>query len=104
MKPDKIQTPTQQIVNRDLRVTWVEPNERGDPITLYNVYVANKAGQNVEYTDCASTSLVCSIALTDLLTDYLLMEDDEIRVQVTATNNFGTSDLSDVDSALSKLV
>ena len=80
MRPDQIQTPTQQIVNSDLRVTWTEPNERGSPITLYNVYVENKAGANVEYTDCASTSQICSIALADLLTDYLLVEDDEIRV------------------------
>ena len=42
----------QQIVNRDLRVTWIAPNERGSPITVYNVYVENKAGVYVEYLEC----------------------------------------------------
>jgi hypothetical protein len=70
MRPDRILTPVQQIVNRDLRVTWVAPNERGSPITVYNVYAENKAGVYVEYVACRSTSLICSIALTDLLNDY----------------------------------
>jgi hypothetical protein len=61
---------------------------------MYNVYVKNSAGVNVEYEACQSTSLICSIALTDLLIDYLLVEADDIEVSITATNAFGTSDLS----------
>lgn len=91
-------------MNSDLRVTWQAPNERGSPITTYNVYVKDKSGSNVEYTDCASTSTICSIALTDLLQNYLLLEADDIEVQVTATNFFGTSDLSVVDSTQVKQV
>lgn len=91
-------TPIQQIVNSDLRVTWTAPNERGSSITVYNVYVQNKAGLNAEYQDCRSLDLICSIALSDLLTDYALLEDDRIEVQVTATNAYGTSELSVVDT------
>ena len=42
---------------------------------------------------------MCSIALADLLTDYGLKEDDQIQVKVTATNLYGTSELSDVDAS-----
>jgi hypothetical protein len=84
-------------VNRDLRATWIAPNNRGSAITSYNVWVENKAGVTVEYVLCQGLDSICSIVLTDLLADYLLVEDDEIRVYVTATNIYGTSDQSIVD-------
>jgi len=83
MKPDKIATPTQEHVNRDLRLTWVEPNIRGDAITTYNVFVKAKSGNFVEYQACQSSSLICSIAMSDmhdLAEDYVLVEGDTIWV------------------------
>lgn len=43
-KPDQIATPSQLIVNTDLRVTWTAPNKRGSEITVYNVYVKDSTG------------------------------------------------------------
>ena len=52
-KPDQISTPLQQIVNNDLRVTWIQPNKRGSDINKYNVFVINSLGKSVEYLPCA---------------------------------------------------
>jgi hypothetical protein len=77
---------------------------RGSEITVYNVYVKNQSGNNVNYADCESLETLCSIAMSDLLTDYDLVEDDRIEVQVTATNIYGTSDLSEIVEGSVKLV
>jgi hypothetical protein len=58
--------------------------------------VENKAGVNVEYLPCAQLLTICSIALTDLISNYLLLEGDDIKVQVSATNMYGVSTLSQV--------
>jgi hypothetical protein len=74
---------------------------RGTSITTYTVYVQDQSGSNVEYEACTSLDTLCSIALTDLWIDYNLVEGDRIEVQVTATNIYGTSDLSEVvDSSI----
>lgn len=67
MRPDQVETPIQLIVNTDLRITWTAPNQRGSPITVYNIYVKNSVGVNVEYVNCRSTSVICSIAMADLI-------------------------------------
>jgi len=55
----------------------------------------------VEYMACQTTSTICEVAMSDLISMYDLVEADIIEVQVSATNMFGTSDLSiyEVDSA-----
>lgn len=51
----------------------------------------------MNYADCQALETLCSISLADLIADYGLVEDSRIEVQVTATNFYGTSDLSAID-------
>ena len=42
---------------------------------------------------------VCSVPLGALLADYMLEQGDKVKVQVKATNIYGTSALSALDAA-----
>jgi hypothetical protein len=85
-------------------VTWIAPNKRGSDITGYNLYVQNSLGVSVEYLPCAQLQTLCSIALTDLIQDYELTEGQNIIVQISATNYYGTSPLSSINLSSVKKV
>jgi hypothetical protein len=103
-KPDQISEVVQTVVNADLRITWAAPNERGSQITVYQVYVVNGSGDDVEHTDCNALETMCSIVFSDFIDTYGLVEGQDIHVKVTATNGFGTSDISVVDLTSVKAV
>ena len=73
-KPDQISEVVQTVVNADLRITWAAPNERGSPITVYQVYVVNSLGDDVEHTECKALETMCSIVFSDFIDTYGLVE------------------------------
>ena len=89
-----------------VETTWSEPDDNGEAITSYTVYIQKKDGDFKDATgDCdedAATILSdrkCTISMTTLRTgDYQLEYPDEVIAKVQAINNVGTSDDSTVSS------
>lgn len=95
--PDQIAAATTKIVISDVVITWPLPNSRGSPITAYAVSIISKTGVPVlESSNCIGATVLsqrtCTISLAELQAlPYNLVQGDLVRVQVTATNAFGTS-------------
>lgn len=62
--------------------------------------MADSNGLMKEYMPCASLDTVCLVNLPDLLSGYLLVEGDLIKVEVTATNVYGTSPPSELGQSV----
>lgn len=57
----------------------------------YHVLIQNKLSVLVEFMPCNNLNNECLVPLGALLADYMLEQGDRVRVQVTATNVYGTS-------------
>ena len=91
-----------QAEGANIRVTWTQPNSRGSTITSYSIFIENSVASMILYeSDCLGTSntvlydSTCLIPFQVLRDEMNLVQNDPIVIQVSATNDYGTSDLSD---------
>ena len=77
-------------------ITWVTPDKRGSDITSYTTYVLDSASTMQTVCD-SSLANTCSVPLTTLYS-YGLTQGELVVVQVTATNAYGASEMSEVNT------
>jgi len=86
-------------------LSWSLPDNNGDEITEYQIFVQEKVSGTFtqESTDCVSSSesvvaaRECTIQLDTLKADpYNLVFGDSVNVKVSAINAYGTSALSPI--------
>ena len=100
--PDQMDPVVTTIVTGSkVRIAWTAPDDRGDTITSYQILIeTSTAGTFYEdTTDCLGSDLTivqnlyCEIPLSTLMDQAAtnLVQGDLIVAKVTATNNYGTS-------------
>ena len=90
-RPDKMVAPVATPGDHQMTVTWTAPETNGEPITGYRISwsPADTGGNTFRDVNASSASLV--VGSLNNGTDY--------TVRVTATNELGTSDISDASGA-----
>lgn len=103
-KPDTISRATTVIIGSDVKISWTSPSGRGSVVTSYAVYIGDDEGVMVLYEEeCAGTGpsvlnyQECTVPLATLrdAAQFNLAQEDLVVAQITATNDFGTSELSE---------
>jgi len=85
-KPNKISPVSTAIVGRNVRISWAEPYNRGDPIQYYTITIRSKTGDFYEdTTNCEGTDLLvrvqrfCDVPLLALRANpYDLLQGDAV--------------------------
>lgn len=82
-----------------ITVAWAKPGINGAEISSYSVLVADVEGTVFHKTECSAispTATTCEIKLAALFEDPLKLHlGSSMDTKITATNEMGTSDLSD---------
>ncbi len=92
-----------------VKISWTAPNNNGDDITAYNVYIGNfdSTTWTIDSTNCGSTTvpslltgLYCLVPMSILTASpYSLAFNQLILAKISATNSFGEQTLSPANPA-----
>lgn len=110
--PDKISQVATTVVGTSIRMNWLKPEIRGDEVAYYTVLIKSKTGDFIEDTvNCDGRDVFireqryCDVPISALMSNpYDLLQGDQVLITVTATNTYGTSVASDVNSLTVALI
>ena len=89
--------PTIEEVGTNVKITWVEPDDRGDNITLYRVTfydyndLAYEENKGLCDGEANVNTLTCTLAMSSFGTNFNYAKGQLLRVQVEAFNVNGFS-------------
>ena len=98
-----------------IKLNWAAPNDGGSPITEYFVELQGKDDKfyPLEGASCvgpnkkgivSGLTTSCSISIPVLFeAPYLLVDKDQIKIRVTAMNEVGSAEPSEINSTAASL-
>ena len=89
-RPDKMVAPVATPGDHQMTVTWTAPETNGEPITGYRITWSPPDSVGDGFRDVSASTATLVVDALDNGTDY--------TVRVTATNELGTSDISDASA------
>ena len=102
--PSRPAPPTSVVVANNVIISWKKPSENGTPITAYTILIKQADGGFSEAlpscngaTATIRDAMECTVPLSVLYTSpYDLILGQTIESKIIATNNYGSSDVSEV--------
>ena len=110
--PDTPAPPTTSIHNHYIRIQWTTPYQNSAPINAYKVFIGETTSINfIEDTTYCDGSIepvlsnkYCDVPMSALrASPYWLTFDQEVKAKVSASNVYGSSDLSGVSTVNAKI-
>lgn len=100
------------MIGKKIRISWSKPEIRGDEVQYYTVLIKSKTGDFLEdIANCNGRDLLiraqryCDVPIISLRTNpYDLEQGDEVKAKVTATNTYGTSVESTLNTEVVALI
>lgn len=74
-------------------ISWSAPSANGSSLTSYTIEFRKKDGSWASSTNCDTSTAVtsCSLAMTEFINDYNLVQGDLIAARGKAINAIGSS-------------